>query len=117
MSFELQTIEAFQEAWESASELLVAEGVRPRPIALDEAFIMQAASHVLQTSTEFYGYQIARITHIYHTSVYRRLNTFEVRDNLLESFPEEARGPGNNLRRLYLPTDLGGEVLDYFQRY
>ena len=115
MSFEIQTIGAFLEGRDHASELLMEMGVRKNPLPLEDGFILQAASNVLQTSRNFYGLQIARLTQMYHTAVYRRLNAFEERDELLTSWVETpGRAPGGS-PRLYEPTELGAEILDQFQ--
>lgn len=108
MSFDGQTIEGFLEAREAASEFLIGNDIRRLPMSIEDALILQAASNLLMSSRRFYGMQVANLTQIYHTTVYRRLNTFEERDELLISSAED-------VRRLYSPTEIGGEVLDLFQ--
>jgi hypothetical protein len=114
MSFEEQTIGAFLDAKATASQILKVENIKQSPVSLDEAIIMQAASHLLHYSPSVYGLEIANLACLKRSCVYRILNDFEISYGLLVSEGEAGRSEIGRPRRLYSPTEIGGVILSLF---
>jgi hypothetical protein len=115
MSFEEQTVGGLLVARKDAFELLEEEGVRQKPLRLEETFVMHAASHLLTEAETFYGLQVADMTQLRHISVYNILHAFRDRYRLLTSRLEDQALRRGRQRMLYSPTELGARTLQLFQ--
>ncbi|HXE09898.1 MAG TPA: hypothetical protein VN554_00550, partial [Verrucomicrobiae bacterium] len=102
---------------DEAAVLLTERRGKQRTISLEEALIMQAASHVLAERGSFHGAEIAGATGMEEGAVWPRLVRFERRYGLTTSTYEDVHEAAQHRRlprHLYVPTDFGNEVFGLF---
>ena len=114
MAFEEQTLGQLYDAKRQASRLLIMEGTLEKDLFPDEALVLQAASHVLVANETFTEPQLIAITEFSRRSVNLTLERF-VNIELIE-IQQRVGGPGRRGKplRLFGPTELGSQVLDFF---
>ena len=118
MSFGQRTINGLLSSRQAATDLLRKEGTRTRNLTLDEAFVLQGATHLLTDREKIFGYEVARLVGISRNTTYNILNRFEEEDRILEGeweIRKIASEEGRPLRRLYTPTGFGHDVLELFK--
>lgn len=117
MAFTEQEPALLLEARDEAAALLAENGGRQRTISLEEALIMQAASHILSERDNFHGAEVVDLMGIEPGAVWPTLIRFERRYRLTTSGHEdihEAAEQGRRPRHFYIPTELGDQVFGLF---
>ena len=119
MAFSEQTLEGFSKARAGATELLVEAGFKTRSVSFEEALVMQAIAHTLETRDIFYERDVTGLMRAIEAGIWVNsiLRNFEGQYYLVTSSYERSEPPRRGKPpKVYAATLLGRTVFDLFNR-